>query len=79
MSKGLNVINAVTAAHPGGVKTAGIAGASSAGFGLIIDTESLSVWMQIAADLGVFLGGVAAIISIIWSVAKGRGRNNSDR
>jgi len=54
------------------IKSAGFVGGGSALAGLSIDTSGLSVWAQIASDIGIFMGGLAALTTIAYTIYKNR-------
>jgi hypothetical protein len=56
------------------IKSAGTIGGSSSVVGLTWDTSALSYWVQVLSDIGIFFGGVAAIITIIYTIYKGRNK-----
>lgn len=54
------------------IKTSGAIGATSSAFGLAIDKSDLSFWMGILADAGVFMGGVVAVLTLLYTIYKGK-------
>jgi len=54
------------------IKASGVVGGGSALFGLSVDTSGLGIWAEIAANLGVFMGGLAALLTIAYTILKGR-------
>ena len=57
------------------IRTSGLVGGSVSVFGLSVDTSALTYWAQILADVGIFIGAVAAMITILYTIYKGRKDN----
>lgn len=66
------------------MRLAGMAGAATAGAGVGTWMAELSYWTSIMSDVGIFLGGAAAIATVVYTVVKQRsgegdaGRDGTD-
>lgn len=62
---------ASAAADSSTAKVGGTIGGGTAIFGLTVDLSSWSANAVVLADLGIFFGGVAGLLTFIWGIWKG--------
>ena len=72
MARLVDLINQIPADAAPAIKASGVFGGGISLLGLSVDTSGLAEWAQIAANIGIFMGGLAALVTIGYTIIKGR-------